>query len=89
VTSSGLGAYPVPGVLAYSMSKSFSSFMAQGLAIEEPTCLDSMSFEVGVVKTKLAGEDVVGGISTKTAVDACLRDLGTTRKTYGYFSHEL
>ena len=89
MTSSGLGAYPIPGVLAYSMSKTFSSFFAQGLSIEEKGSLDCLSFEVGVVKTKLIGDDGPGGISTEQAVNACLRELGSTSKTHGHISHDL
>jgi short-subunit dehydrogenase len=34
IVSSGLGSFPVPGMTAYSASKSFVSFLAEGLATE-------------------------------------------------------
>ncbi len=34
ITSSGLGALPVSGILDYSCSKSFANFLAQGLNFE-------------------------------------------------------
>ena len=53
VTSSGIGSCPVPGVISYSMSKSFSSFLAQGLNVELKEKIDVISFECGEVETKL------------------------------------
>ena len=47
VTSSGLGTVAIPGVLTYSMCKSFSSFLAKGLAIEVGDKIDCLSFEPG------------------------------------------
>ncbi len=44
VTSSGLGSAPIPGILAYSMSKSFSSFLAEGLNVELKNKVDVLSF---------------------------------------------
>jgi hypothetical protein len=76
-------------VLPYSMSKSFSSFLAQGLAFEESAKLDCLSFQPNTVKTKLAGDDFSGAITTEQAVSSCLRDLGTTSETCGHFTHEL
>ena len=44
IMSSGLGSAPIPGVLAYSMSKSFSSFLGEGLNIELKSKIDILSY---------------------------------------------
>jgi len=44
VTSSGLGSAPIPGILAYSCSKSFSSYLAEGLSMELKDKCDVLSF---------------------------------------------
>ena len=44
VTSSGMGGAPTPGILSYSSSKSFSSFLAEGLNIELKSKVDVISF---------------------------------------------
>jgi short-subunit dehydrogenase len=53
IVSSGLGSIPTPGFITYSASKSFSSFLGQGLNFELKDKIDVMSFECGVVATKL------------------------------------
>ena len=88
VTSSGLGTVAVPGVLTYSMCKSFVSFLAKGLAIEVGDKIDCLAFEPGQVKTNLIKFEKPGGISVESAVNGCLRDLGTTSQTYGAFLHD-
>ena len=49
VTSSGLGCLPLSGFLTYSCSKSFVSFLAQGLHIELKGVVDVISYEAGEV----------------------------------------
>ena len=44
ITSSGLGSLPVPGCISYSASKSFSSFIAEGLNFELKEWIDVMSY---------------------------------------------
>ena len=44
VTSSGLGSIAVPGCISYSASKSFSSFIAEGLNFELKQHIDVMSY---------------------------------------------
>jgi short-subunit dehydrogenase len=41
------------GILPYSMSKSFSSYLAQGLNVELKDKVDVMSYQPGEVQTKL------------------------------------
>ena len=60
ITSSGLGSAPIPGILAYSMSKSFTSFLGEGLNIELKSKIDVMSFQCGEVRTKLLGNSKKG-----------------------------
>lgn len=88
ITSSGLGSVPVPGILAYSAAKSFSSFLGEGLNVELKDKIDVLSFQCGEVKTKLLGNR--GGpqvITTDRATNGCLRDLGSNSMTYGAFAH--
>ena len=54
MTSSGLGAVPIPGNITYSASKSFSSFLAQGLNFELKDKIDVISFELGRTDTKMS-----------------------------------
>ena len=49
ITSSGLGSAPMPGILAYSCSKSFSSFLGEGLNIELKDKVDVLSWQCGEV----------------------------------------
>ena len=87
VTSSALAMYPMSGILPYSMSKSFSSFLAEGLNIELKEKVDVMSFQPGEVQTKLLG-DRKTAVTVQQASKGCLRDLGTTDLTYGAFTHD-
>lgn len=91
ITSSGLGSVAVPGILPYSMAKSFSSFLGQGLNVELKGKIDVLSFECGEVKTKLLGKSRSGitVITTDKATSGCLRDLGSYGLSYGAFIHEL
>jgi short-subunit dehydrogenase len=90
VMSSGLGSAPIPGVLTYSMSKSFSSYLAEGLNIELKHKIDCLSYQCGEVSTKLIGSKRgMSVVSTQTATKGGLRDLGTKALTYGCFIHDL
>ena len=53
VTSSGLGAIPVSGTITYSATKSFASFVAEGLNYELKGKVDVMSYQAGEVTTKM------------------------------------
>ena len=55
VTSSGMASAPISGILSYSMSKTLSSFLAEGLNIELKNKVDVLSFQCGEVRTKLIG----------------------------------
>ena len=59
VTSSGLGSLPFPNMLTYSASKSFASFLAEGLNYElKHKGIDVISYQAGMVKTKLLGDEL-------------------------------
>jgi short-subunit dehydrogenase len=59
VTSSGLGSIPFPNMLTYSASKSFASFLAEGLNYElKDRGIDVISYQAGMVKTKLLGDEM-------------------------------
>lgn len=93
VTCSGLGRYPVPGVITYSSSKTFASFLGVGLSYELEGKIDCMSWTLGMTDTKLLcmpnkkTNPLVA--SKKEAVDGMLRDLGRERITKGCKKHEL
>ena len=53
ITCSGLGIYPVPGVITYSSTKSFASFLGVGLSYELEGKIDCMSWTLGMTDTKL------------------------------------
>ncbi len=90
ITSSGLGSVAVPGIITYSASKSFSSFLGQGLNFELKDKVDVLSFECGEVSTKLLGNRKGFGVITPPqATWGCMRDLGSFRMTNGAFRHEL
>ena len=89
ITSSGLGSVAVPGILTYSASKSFASFLGQGLNVELKDKVDVISFECGEVSTKLLGKrSGFGVITPKKATWGCLRDIGSFGMTNGSFTHE-
>ncbi len=80
ITSSGLGIIPAPGVITYSASKSFASFLAIGLSYELEGKVDCMSWTLGMTDTKLLSmpnKKTNPLIATrKEAVDGMLRDIG-------------
>ena len=85
ITSSGLGGKPSPGFVTYSSSKTFSSFLGQGLNYELKDKIDVLSFECGVVSTKLNKAKVENTvITTADATKECLRHLGYESLTYGH-----
>lgn len=53
VTSSGLGAIPLSGTVTYSATKSFASFVAEGLNYELAGKVDVLSYQAGEVTTKM------------------------------------
>ena len=89
VTSSGLGSAPIPGCLDYSCSKSFASYLAEGLNYELKGKVDCMSWQCGKVATKLNGCEADGShcVTRTVAVNGMLRDLGKERLTYGCTPH--
>ena len=93
ITSSGLGINPVPGVITYSSSKSFVSFLGVGLSYELEGKIDCMSWTLGMTDTKLLSMPNKNNnpliASRKEAVDGMLRDLGRERITKGCKKHEL
>ena len=91
VTSSGMGKTIMPGFTTYCASKSFATFMAEGLNYELKDHIDVMSYCAGQVATKfnrLTKEDS-GTILTTRAAEVCFRDLGYYPWTRGSKKHEL
>lgn len=91
VTSSGLGARPVSGTITYSATKSFASFIAEGLNHELKEKIDFLSYQAGEVTTKMLNRFKTDArtISTDRAAQVCFRDLGYEQMTRGSFRHEV
>jgi len=91
VTSSGLGSKPIPGFLAYSSTKAFANFIAQGLNYELKGKVDVISYMPGEVKTKMTArmKQNFRFIDCDKAVSACFRDVGSGPLTYGSARHEV
>ena len=90
VVSSGLGHRPVAGTITYSSTKSFASFIAEGLNYELEGKVDCMSYQAGEVTTKMLRRFNTDSrtITPQRAADTCFRDLGYTPMTRGSFRHE-
>ena len=91
VTSSGLACLPVPGTLAYSAAKSFSSYIAEGLHYElKDKNVDVLSYQAGEVVTKLVRKTKTDSrtILPSEAAKVCFRDLGYESMTYGAARHD-
>jgi short-subunit dehydrogenase len=56
IVSSGLGLNPIAGCIAYSASKGFVSFLAQGLNVEFNGKIDVLCYHAGLIKTKFIKE---------------------------------
>lgn len=96
ITSSGLGNQPVAGVITYSASKAFASFIGEGLNFELKDKVDVMSYQAGTMDTNLLKEGEFkdkklppGTIKPELAAEMSLRDLGHESMTIGAMSHEL
>lgn len=91
VTSSGLAAFPMPGFAVYSATKTFDSFIAQGLNYELSGRADVLCYEAGMVRTKFVKSDRAHtrGIAPETAAYCGLRDLGSMTVTNGSIHHEM
>jgi short-subunit dehydrogenase len=89
VTSSGLGSAPIPGCVDYSCSKSFASYLAEGLNYELKGKVDCMSWQSGKVATKMNGSEADGShcVTRTVAVNGMFKDLGKESLTYGCLPH--
>ena len=89
ITSSGLGAQPVAGILDYSCTKTFVDFLAQGLSFELEGKVDCLSWQAGEVSTKMLKRPAGGTVvTTEVAVKGMFKDLGKERMTRGCFTHD-
>lgn len=89
VTSSGLGARPVAGILDYSCTKSFVDFLARGLSYELEGKIDCLSWQAGEVSTKMLKRPPGGSVvTTEVAVKGMLKDLGKEKMTRGCGVHD-
>ena len=76
---------PASGMTAYSCTKQFASFLAEGLKYELSGKVDCLALEPAQVATKMLGEEANGmDIQTPQAVvKAMFKDLGRQARTYG------
>ena len=93
VTSSGFASRPISGSITYSATKTFASFIAEGLNHELKEKIDFLSYQAGEVTTKMIYRYKTDArtISTATnrAAQVCFRDLGCEQMTRGSFRHEV
>lgn len=85
---------PLPGLLTYCCSKTFTSFLGQGLNYELKDKIDCLSWEPAEVKTKMLTENSpdevkVGGgtLSVDVAVRDMFQQLGRETWTHGNWKH--
>ena len=89
VTSSMAAKRPMPGMTTYSASKSFCSFVAEGLSWEVQEKIDVIAFEPAGVSTKMLKKKAGGMVlSEEEAVVGALADLGHERRSSGGFVHD-
>ena len=91
ITTSGAGKYVMPGNTTYSATKTFATFIAEGLNYELQGRVDVMSYAAGQVATKLLGKTKsdFATIYSDRAAQVCFRDLGNESWTRGSKKHEL
>lgn len=93
VVTSSIASYRVlPGMTNYSASKSFASFLAQGLNYElGDKKIDVLDWKPGEVETKMIGGKKAAGlcVTTDVAVKGMLRHLGKETWTNGCTTHAM
>ena len=80
------------GFLPYSATKTFVSFIAEGLGYELSNVADVLDFCPGQVSTKMIfKKEEAGGIviPVSSAVNTCFRDIGNEVWCHGSAVHEL
>ena len=90
IVSSIRADYPVPGHLMYSASKTFSSYLAEGLNFEWAGKVDVLSYRPSNVYSQMntGNPNWHDFISADRSAESCLRDLGCEVMTYGDAKHE-
>lgn len=81
---------PSPGNLTYSATKSFCSYLGEGLSYEFEGKVDVINYMPSSVGTNLnPGAKSAGGdsISSAQSAEVCFRDLGIEPSTYGHWKH--
>lgn len=93
ITSSVAATLVFPCGVPYCMSKTFVTYLAEGLNYELKDKIDVLSYNPGEVATKLVMREKhqtdAGAISVERASSSCFRDLGYSYYTNGAFRHEL
>ena len=89
-TSSIAADGPIPGSITYSSSKTFTTYLGEGLYYELLGKVDVLSYRPGNVDTNMNPNNFNGKdfISPSKAASVCLRDLGYESMTYGHRWHE-
>ena len=91
IVSSIRADYPVPGHLMYSASKTFSTYLAEGLNFEWKDKVDVLSYRPSNVYSQMntGNSNWHDFISSERSASTCLRDLGIESYTYGDYKHEM
>ena len=82
VVSSCAAINPISGLTTYCATKTFASYVAEGINVELRDKIDVLNYEPAYVSTKLlkgndGKPDNMGTITPQKSADVCFRDLGS------------
>lgn len=91
ITSSVAGQYPLCGISTYSAVKTFATHLAKCLNYEFRGKVDIMSYNPGMVTTKMSNAKQTNSkvISEDRAAEVAFKDIGCTDETSGSFRHDI
>lgn len=95
VLVSSVGSHlPIPGIVIYSASKSFVSYLGEGLHYElKEHGVDVIVYEPSNVETNMnrSSENTLSGgyITPEQAADVCFRDLAIDPTSFGHYKHAM
>ena len=85
------GKHPFPFISAYSGSKAFVSAFSESLLVENQYKIDVLAINPHYVSTKMIRYQKISfeTRSPEEVVNACFRDLGRRKSSFGHINHEL
>lgn len=91
IVSSAASVMPMPGNLIYCCTKTFATYLGEGLFYEFEGDVDVMAYNPASVDTNMNPaenqESKAGYITPAEAAEVCFRDLGIDATTFGAASH--